>query len=153
MIRISLTQGRVALIDDEDFSKVFGIRWCAVRQRNDWYAVTGGRKNLIRMHRLIMGVEDPKVMVDHRNHSGLDNRKENLRVCTHSQNQANSRLMRNNKSGCRGVFFCNKHKRWKVRIQFQGKRISFGYFKEKEKAVAVWRENFKKLFGEFSAVG
>jgi hypothetical protein len=60
MKTIPLTQGKVALVDDEDYPELSKFRWCAVRHRNTWYAVRGesadGRRLTVRMHRQILGL-------------------------------------------------------------------------------------------------
>ena len=77
---ISLTQDQVALVDDDDFDwLISGFKWCAVWMRGSesFYATRyagGGRKNGKHelLHRVIMGVTDPKVKVDHKNHNTID---------------------------------------------------------------------------------
>ena len=102
---------KVALIDDEDYDKVVE----AIRYKNGkpgkWYAhevqpgycyaVNGSRRNGI--HRVVMDAP-PGMDVDHINGDRLDNRKQNLRVCTRSQNSSNKKLRRDSKSGFKGVY-------------------------------------------------
>ena len=97
MKEIQLTQGKVALVDDDDFKLLGQWIWCACKQKNIYYAIATsfankpyGQKTCSSqmMHRIIMNA--PKGMdVDHINHDGLDNRKENLRICTVSENGMN----------------------------------------------------------------
>lgn len=63
MKRIKLTQGKYALVDDSDYEYLNQWKWCAIRDRGNWYATKGGFKTklIIKMHRLILGVTDPKV--------------------------------------------------------------------------------------------
>jgi hypothetical protein len=97
MKEIKLTTGQTALVDDEDFEEVNKYKWYAKKNANGTlYAITEiwhGRKSVprktrIRMHRLIMKPAD-NMKVDHKNHNGLDNRKDNLRVCTTAENTRN----------------------------------------------------------------
>lgn len=81
MKQIPLTQGKFAIVDDEDFERVNAFKW---QYHCDGYATSQKSK----MHRFILNA--PKGMVvDHKNHDGLDNRKENIWICTNSQNQLN----------------------------------------------------------------
>lgn len=106
MKEIPLSQGKVALVDDEDFEKVNQFRWYAHKHRGHWYArryiqSTGSSEP---MHRLVMGLEygDP-LQVDHKNRKEtLDNRRENLRV-TLDQNSQNRGKSITNTSGFKGV--------------------------------------------------
>jgi len=90
MKEIILTQGKVALIDDEDFDAVSTGVWCAQRAKTTFYAHgrIPKRKKIISMHRFIMG--DPKGKeIDHINGNGLDNQKKNLRIVNHQENMMN----------------------------------------------------------------
>lgn len=100
MIRIPLTQGKFALVDTEDYPKVAPFKWSASNEshgRRKWYAIRritmNGKRYTVRMHRHIMGLApgalDPSgSVVDHLNDDGLDNRRENLRVTTQTENMA-----------------------------------------------------------------
>ena len=95
---IPLTQGKYAIVDTEDYDWLMQWRWFAVKNgrtyyagRNTYLVQTGGLKRTrIHMHRVIMqtplGSE-----IDHCNHNGLDNRKCNMRICTHAENLQNQR--------------------------------------------------------------
>ena len=89
-------------MDDEDYPAVAVHSW---REQNG-YAIRrefrDGKRQSIRMHREIIGASEG-VEVDHRDGNKLDNRRKNLRVATKSQNQANARKHRDNKSGFKGV--------------------------------------------------
>lgn len=93
---ITLTQGKETIIDYADLGLVEGYAWYAYRGKNRdaWYACATYKDNNgvhkhIKMHRLIMGVTDPDIKIDHENHNGLDNTRRNLRLATYSQNNAN----------------------------------------------------------------
>lgn len=93
----------------------------------------------------------PKV-IDHINGNAMDNRIENLRPCTLSQNQFNSKKKVSNKSGFKGVVFhpkC-KNKPWQAKINLLGKRISLGYYATKEEAAIAYNEGAKRFAGEFA---
>ena len=147
MKRIKLTQNKYALVDDKDFEKLSVYKWCF----NNGYAMRtqylgGGKKNQrqikIYMHREIMNT--PLGMdTDHINRNRLDNRQENLRVCTHSQNMANSC----NKTGIKGVYFEKRTGNWYAKIKGN---IHLGTFISKLEAGRAYNEGAKKYFGEFA---
>jgi len=94
MAEIPLTQGMTALVDDADYDHLARKKWHAKRRSNTWYAGTnvrdGKRYRWVSMHRYI--TDAPKdTVVDHRDSNGLNNTRDNLRVCTQSQNMRNRR--------------------------------------------------------------
>ena len=93
----------------------------------------------------------PKGMAtDHINGDGLDNRKQNLRICTHAENLRNRRLGKNNTSGYKGVSWHKLHKLWYAHISHNKKLMSLGYFKDKEEAAKAYDRKAIELFGEFA---
>lgn len=145
MKEIILSQGQVVLVDDDMYEELNQFKW----RYSSGYALCTDNKTL--MHRQIMNVTNPQLYVDHINHDCLDNRKENLRVCTNSQNRGNSKKSSNNKSGFKGVTFDKnrKQKSWKAQIGFERKIITIGYFKTAEEAAVAYDIKSKELFGEF----
>ena len=96
---------RVALIDDADLPLVRGYRWYLRKDKWNAYAYgyLRGRPQIF-MHRLLLAA--PRGMpVDHKNGDGLDNRRKNIRICTHSQNSLNRKAERNSATGLKGVVF------------------------------------------------
>jgi hypothetical protein len=117
-----------------------------------WYHAPSGRqrrKTWLGMHRLIMNT--PKGMVtDHINGNPLDNRKENLRICTAAENKQNRAAGKNNTSGFKGV---SRHKRtnsWHARIGHNKKPIHIGCFEDKEEAARAYDRKAIELHGEFA---
>ncbi len=101
-----------ALIDLDGVDKVKNIKWHRSElQRSTYYCLSNDPK-WKRIHRLIMGVTDKNIVVNHINHNGLDNRKNNLRICTNSQNICNCLTSKNNKSGYKGVYWSKERKKW-----------------------------------------
>ena|SRR5947209_4932186 len=105
MKEIKLTQGKVALVDDEDFERVYPLTWHAAHIGRKWYARHSYRKEgkvvHVLMHRFIMNLTDGKIEVDHIDNNGLNNQKVNLREATSRENTI--RQIHKNKFGFRGV--------------------------------------------------
>lgn len=140
MKEVPLTQGKVALVDDEDYELVSQYKWCAQFDGYNWYAVrqdsrkkNNGKQKPIRMHSFLL--QPPKGLeIDHINHDGLDNRRSNLHVCSHGENLRNWSKVRGI-SKHTGVSWCNTHKKWKARTNIDGKRTSLGYHSSEEEAI------------------
>ena len=96
-----------------------------------------------------MNVEN-NLDVDHINHDGLDNRKENLRICTRSQNMMNQRVYKNNKSGYKGVYWHKANSYWVSQIRKNKKSIYLGYFKDKTVAAKAYNKAALEIFGKYA---
>ncbi len=146
MKEIQLTQGQVALVDDEDFEYLTSRKWWAHKERNErWYAESKEKGVKIHMHRVITNAPSG-FEVDHINHNGLDNRKENLRVCTKSENIQNSRLRKDNTSGLRGV--SRNGSGWKALLRKDNTTVFDKTYKTKNEASEAYNEAAKKYFGK-----
>ena len=141
---ISLTQGYIAIVDDDDFEKVSKHKWCVKKTSHNVYAKRYSNSKTIDMHHVIIERKEGFV-VDHINGDGLDNRKENLRLCTHSENMKNIKMRKDNLSGVRGVYWNAIAKKWHCQIQFNGKKIYLGLFKELDDAKNTIELHQKKL--------
>ena len=154
--RISLTRGQFTIVDDEDYKELnqfnWHAHWCIStksfyverrRLKRDPTGPTG-----VSMHRFIM--DAPKGMqVDHINHDTLDNRKDNLRICTVSQNAINKGKNSTNKSGHKGVCWHKRHNKWIAQIRVSGRILHLGYFLNKEIAAQAYKDASRKYHGEF----
>ena len=154
MKQIELTQGKVALVDDEDYERLNNFKWYAHKKRNRYYALRGicinSKSDIIRMHREILNAIG-KIQVDHINGNGLDNRKENLRLCTNQQNHCNQKNpQKNNKLGIKGVHLDKKGKKFTAQIKIKGKVINLGFFNVLGDADSAYRIAENKYFGEFA---
>ena len=150
MKHIPLTQNKTALIDDEDIALICQYRWHAVRIYKTWYAgaVIDGHRTY--MHRIIMDASDG-IEVDHSNGNGLDNRRENLRLCTHAENLANQRLQTRDKlSRFKGVTWCRRTGVWIAQIKVAQKHIGLGRYDEEEDAARAYNRAAQEHFGEFA---
>lgn len=157
-LQLALTKGMVALVDHDDFHLVSEYNWYAHKGGSGVYAATtvtelDGKRLMIRMHRLILGTTDSKIYVDHINGDGLDNRRSNLRVCSHADNVKNRRNQQNNQSGFKGVSWHTTNKRWQAQIRSNGKRTHLGYYSSPQDAHAAYCDAAKKYHGAFSCFG
>lgn len=151
-IQLSNPPYRLTQISDEDiktvleFSEKLGCSW----RYNNGYAVTskrrlGGRK-FYAMHNIIMKPEEGFI-VDHINRDRLDNRRENLRIVSFSENCQNRSMNSDNTSGIRGVHWNKAKKIWKAHIYKNYKMYHLGSFECKLKATTAYNEKSKELFG------
>jgi hypothetical protein len=155
LIQIPLTRGRFAFIDECDAPTILAFNWYCSGKENHMYAnrkvpKTRGRVHVL-MHRQVAGLDSPQV--DHKNGYGLDNRRENLRKATPSQNQANAvkrAVPASSKS--KGVDWVNRNQKWRARIQFNGVPTNLGYFKSESEAIAAYESASRKIFGEFALI-
>ena len=89
------------------------------------------------------------LVVDHIDGNGLNNQKSNLRIATRSQNSMNRDKQADNKSGYKGVYWKDSHKKWAAVIKIERKAVHLGLFTDKEEAAKAYNEAVKVYFGEF----
>ena len=145
MKKIELTRGYVALVDDEDFDRVNAHKWLASKRLDTVYAMCTVEPNVL-MHRFITGTSNPAIKVDHEDHNGLNNQKQNLRVCTHAQNCSSQKLSRYNTTGFKGVSFYKRDNNYSAYIKFDGRKRHLGYNPTAEEAALVYDAEAIKLF-------
>lgn len=159
MHAVKLTKGLVAIVDDADIALVSRYRWYATRnprQGKTWYAAHRSRvdgKNVsLFMHRLIANPPDG-LDVDHRNGNGLDNRQENLRICSRGRNIASAKR-KAPLSGFRGVSRSSNSQSfpWIARIHVDGRKLYLGKFPSKEDAARAYDAAARRYFGEFATL-
>ncbi len=112
------------------------------------YAVTSKNGRRIYMHRLILEVDDPKTLVNHRNHNKLDNRRANIRICTSSEKNRNSRKLTPKSSKYKGVYLDNKY--WHVQINEDRERKNLGRFRSEKTAAKVYDQKARELYKDFA---
>jgi hypothetical protein len=158
MKTIQLTQGKVALVDDEDFEWLSQWKWHLNKKGNSKeYATRKERKTrrTIAMHRFILRlVWGDGIEGDHKDGNGLNNCKNNLRKCTSLQNHYNMKKI--NKicsSKYKGVSWNKKRKHWESGIRpITNKRLFLGYFDTEIGAAMAYDAKAKELFGEFACL-
>jgi hypothetical protein len=135
--------GERIFIDNDDLPKILEHTWCVSKTG---YAVSRINNKLVKMHRFILSVGDPKVITDHKNRNKLDNRKDNLRFCTQHQNTMNCSNTKNRDLPIGVSRFNNKYR---ARIMLNRKEYSLGHYNTVEEAVAARRAGEKLFFGGF----
>lgn len=134
------------LLDPEDY-KTFGEKYGSITKNG--YVMVDRRL----LHRIILNVKDRKVQVDHINHNKLDNRKENLRLCSAQENNRHRGDFKNNKLRVKGVSKApgNRTKNpYRARITINRKTIHLGYFPTIEAANKAWCQAYFEVFKEYA---
>lgn len=148
MKEIPLTRGLVALVDDKDFDALMKHGWFANGKENAFYAMRRDGVKKITMHRVIMQAS-PREHVDHINGNTLDNRRCNLRICTHALNLANVGKRRTAcTSQFRGVRLVPQG--WRADICIRGKRSFLGIYKDEKEAAAAWNKAAAEGWGSYA---
>jgi hypothetical protein len=143
---VPLTQGYEAIIDAADVPLVEGFNWNAGFGGNNVYARRTVGNSCVLLHRAIMK-EPFGLSIDHIDGDGLNNRRCNMRIATHSQNMHNMRINKANTSGLKGVDLVSG--KWRARIKLNGNRIYLGQFASPEEAHAAYCAASEKYHGEF----
>ena len=152
MKEIKLTQGKVTIVDDEDYERLYKYKWhydtngYAARS----YHIGNNKYRLWKIHWSITSKPENKMEVDHINGNRLDNRKCNLRIVTRQQNQMNKKKPKNNKSGHKGVHYDKSRGKWVTYISVNYKRVHLGRFYNKMDAVKAYNKAANKFHGEFA---
>lgn len=150
MKEIKLTQGQVALVDDEDYEFLSQWKWYAIKDKTTFYAARAERKTTIQMHRVILGLTDSKIEGEHKDHNGCNNQRDNLRIATRSQNCANRPSFKNSSSKYLGVSWHKKNKKWVAYIRKDGLRKYIGSFNKEEDAALSYNSLAIQYFGDFA---
>tara|TARA_R110000851_G_scaffold130233_1_gene263723 strand:+ start:944 stop:1768 length:825 start_codon:yes stop_codon:yes gene_type:complete len=160
--QIPLSQNKVALVSPEDYHFLIQHKWCAQAAKHNHYAVrtapnpdTKSKYKSIKMHRVILarmvGCDLLKTEhCDHINGNGLDNRRENLRICTHAENQRNSRSRGGSSSQYKGVYWRRDTEKWHSAIWMDGKPHYLGIFTSEIEAAKAYDAVALKHFGRFA---
>lgn len=123
------------------------------RVHKDGYLIRSDRKKKnVPMHRWMLGITDPRIIVDHINRNRLDCRKSNLRIVTPRQNSCNQGMFTTNKTGYKGVYYANGAQRYEVKIGYYGRRIRLGSARNEAELIRlaqIYNIAASYLFGEY----
>ena len=138
------------LISDCDFEKIMSLKWSKTAN-GKYFTHTNYKphKFNIRLHRFILDAP-AGVLVDHINGNTFDNRRENLRLCSITENSRNREKRSDSNNPYKGVHYNKQRKKWRSYIQINGKQKWLGYFNTAEEAREAYIEQAKKLHGEFA---
>ncbi len=159
MKELPLTNGGVALVDDQDYDLVSRNSWYQWRHGGIAYAArsisaSSGRKTVLLMHRYLLGIQSGQgrgTCVEHRDKNGLNNQRANLRICHQRDAVRNQRMRAGAKSSrFRGVYWHKKDRKWAAGIKLQCKTQHLGRFESEEAAAAAYDAAATKYFGEFA---
>jgi hypothetical protein len=147
MKEIPLTRGYVTLVDDEDYEYLSQFSWHVNVCKKNNYAVKQPTidNKYNKMHRLLLGLTDPLIKVDHRDGDGLNNQRYNIRPATNQQNVQNSR-----RGDIKGVCWNAPTKSWRAYVYANGKQIHLGLYNDRIEAALRYDEAAKVYHGEFA---
>lgn len=154
MKTIKLTNAPMyALVDSEDHEYLSQFKWRLIRHgyaaRSQWIP-ENKISTIIYMHREILETP-PGMDTEHINMNKLDNRKDNLRVGSRSQNMANIQARKGCLSQYKGVSYLKRVGKWVAYIRKDYKQIHLGYFEKEKDAARAYDDKAKELFGEFAS--
>lgn len=164
---LSLTNGKVAILDDKDYVRASKFKWYAskTKKNGQWYAKRGqwvgeptdgigknakyGRTITIWLHRFVTRAVSG-IAIDHKNGNTLDNRRSNLRLASSAQNQMNREKSEGKSSQFKGVYWDTGRSKWSARIKKDGKVTFLGRFDDEIEAAEKYNESAKVFFGTFA---
>lgn len=147
--QIPLTQGRFALVDDEDFEYLNQWKWYFDHGYARRDQKIEGKKRRIYMHREII---ENSFGVDHKDNNRLNNQRSNLRSATQAQNILNTKKYKGWTSRFKGVSWHKKSKKWMAQIRASKKHFYLGLFDKEVDAYEAYKEAAIRLHGEFASL-
>ena len=153
MKEILLSQGKVALVDDEDFEYLSQWKWSAIKSRKTFYAIRtmkrDGKWVTVSMHRVIL---EPlsNMCIDHIDHNGLNNQRSNIRVATRRQNMVNRTAWGRSKYLGVCIYYHHSHKYITAHIRVGGLKKYLGTFLTEEDAALAYNEAAREHHGEYA---
>ncbi len=148
---IPLTRGKFALVDIADYEKLSQFCWVFHWQGYAFRKAPTDNPSHLRMHREILGVTDRNILVDHRDGDGLNNRRDNLRAATRTENNRNNVGRSHRQSPFKGVSPSGRPKLpWSARITVNKKTVNLGRFVTAEEAAAAYDKAASHYFGHFA---
>lgn len=140
-------------VDQQDYERFVSFKWYLDSKgyvyRN---RLENGHRKPSRLHREIMGVDDPTILIDHKDRNRLNNKRKNLREATKAQNAMNSQARRRVKSTSKmkGVTF--RRGRWRMTIKLPNGKIIDKLFRKESEAAEAYNDFARKHFGDFARI-
>ena len=150
MREIPLTQGKFAIVDDDDYEYLMQWKWYFDRGYARRGVCKNGKLTFFLMHRVVAKTAKG-LCTDHKNRNKLDNRKDNLRICNYSENAQNM-MTKHGNSRFKGVHFHRKDMVWQSYIKHNGKQVHLGSFDCEIEAAKAYNSAAQEFFGEFSCL-
>lgn len=151
MKTIKLTKGRFTIVDDDLFEFLNQYKWHYQFGYAKRMIRVNGQRKALHLHRFIINAPN-HLQVDHINGDSLDNRRENLRLCSQKDNAKNRSMSKNNKSGFPGVYYYEKYGKYCAQATVNGSKKTLGYFDTKEEAFEARQEVVKEHYKSFAPV-
>jgi hypothetical protein len=151
MKQIPLTQGKFALVDDDDYDYLIKFNWFL---NNTGYASRNsprgsGKRKQIMMHRVIMCTPD-ELVCDHKDGDKLNNQKQNLRNCSYSDNSRNMKKHSNASSEYKGVSWHKATSMWQSQIEVNGRNLYLGVYEDEISAAIAYNNAALENFMDYS---
>lgn len=146
MASISLTNGGETIVDSEDLALLQQFEWLRISGRYVGRYVAG---KAVLMHRFLLNASADQE-VDHKDGNGFDNRRSNLRRCTHAENMRNRRTDTPHSSRFKGVHWEGRKNRWRSYINIGKRKVGSRYFRDEVEAAKHYDQLARANYGEFA---
>lgn len=150
MKQITLTQGKIVLVDNDVYEWASIYKWYAKNSRGIFYAArtvkfSNKKRSTTFLHHYIVGYPLNNNEVDHMDGDGLNNQRDNLRIGSHRKNGQNRKEHRNGSKTSKyvGVSWNKARNKWLVMTQINGKMLYLGYFNDEEEANLAYQSAVK----------
>lgn len=151
-MNIKLTNSKLfAIIDEDDYLLIAAYDWWLRKDEFRNYVQTKIGRDSICIHQLILPAKQGFI-IDHKDHNGLNNQRNNLRYATQEQNSFNRRMRLDNSSGYKGVSWAETSKKWRVQLQAGGTKRNGGLHNTKEEAALAYNKLAIRYFGEYATL-
>lgn len=144
---------KIAIVDDDLNIDGYNFYLSTMKRAGKirFYVYTKIKNKIIRLHRLVLGVNDPGILVDHVDGDTFNNRRSNLRCVSNQQNQWN-RKCNLGRSKYKGVCWHKLAKKWKAAITYNYKTINLGLFRDEISAAKSYNCVARILYGTYASL-